>query len=195
MTARPMTTNEVLAESCRSLSTQLQLVDQVNAGAAAARNHGIRAGARDVMRCCSTLTTSCCRAALACLRTVAGKTVRPRVCCSARRFRFTRMVAKAPAPAERRCRLLQPQSTGQTLLARQSACRFRMAVRCFAAICSCSGPIPENLRGGEDVAVFALSVGQRPGAGHKVNRWRASTNIADSLRHNRRDGEEAARFA
>lgn len=165
----------------------LQFIRQANAGAAAARNHGIRlaGGAYALLLDADdellpdALTKL--RAVLA-ARPAAGMVLGAQVSVypdGRERLRLPTAVAKGSARQLARRYLLEKR-----ISISHSCSLFRRDLLL-------QRPYPENLRGGEDVAVFAYLLVNAPVAVTREPLARIHKH-ADSLRHNRDDDEQRA---
>ena len=176
-------TPEVLA-SHAARYPQLQILAQLNAGAAAARNHGIRA-ARGRYALLLDADDELLPGALACLRTLLAKHPAAGMLLGAQ-------VSVYP-DGRQRLRLPKPVPPAS---ARELAKRYLLEKRVsishgcslFRRDLLLQRPYPENLRGGEDVAVFAHLLVSAPVVVTCEPLARIHKH-PDSLRH-QRDGEE-----
>ncbi len=181
-------TAEVLA-AYAARHPQLRLLDQANAGAAAARNHGIRK-ARGRFALLLDADDELLPGALANLRTLLAEHPEAGMLLGAQ-------VSVYPDGRER-LRLPTPVPGASP---RQLASRYLLEKRVsishgcslFRRDLLLQRPYPEHLRGGEDVAVFAHLLVSAPVAVTRAPLARIHKH-ADSLRHNR-DNEEARALA
>src|SRR3990167_6937858 len=178
-------TVEVLAEY-QARHPQLQVVHQANAGAAAARNHGIRL-ARGRYALLLDADDELVADAFASLRTVLQANPPAGLVLGAQ-------LSVAPDGRER-LRLPTPASGTPRQLIQRYLLEKKISIsHCctlFRRDLLLQRPYPESLRSGEDIAVFAYLLVSAPVALTNQPLARIYKH-ADSLRHNRADEEAVA---
>jgi glycosyltransferase involved in cell wall biosynthesis len=178
-------TAEVLA-AYQARHPQLQVVSQANAGAAAARNHGIRL-ARGRYALLLDADDELLPKALDTLREVVASNLQAGLILGA--------YMSVQADGRERLRLPTPANGSALQLARHYLLEKRISIsHCctlFRRDLLLQRPYPEGLRKGEDIAVFAYLLVSAPVVLTRQPLARIHKH-ADSLRHNRDDEEAVA---
>jgi len=178
-------TAEVLAEY-QDRYPQMQVVHQSNAGAAAARNHGIHL-ARGRYALLLDADDELLPKALDTLREVVASNPQAGLILGA--------YISVHANGRERLRLPTPANGSALQLARRYLLEKRISISHCCTLFSrdllLQRPYPEGLRKGEDIAVFAYLLVSTPVALTQQPLARIHKH-ADSLRHNRDDEEEVA---